>query len=786
MRLLFVLLNLFCALITFSQQKLQGVIADSVTKQALPFATVQASNKKASVLSDIHGRYSITIPGSVNGLLFSYTGHKTKSMVINQVLTRDTIFLAPSGTELAEVIVQPVQDKIRRIINAAVENKPRHNPELYDFYQCSVYYKMHADLLGLADDSDVFFRRDKYLLFSETYSRRLYKRPQQLQEIILASRFSGLQKTYFTNMITDVLPFHIYSSYINLNERDYINPIAAGWQQRYRFRLEDELTIDNDTVYVLSFAPKKGVAFNSLQGIVYINANGYAVSHIVASTGDTTADRQVQFEQIYTFINGRWFPKELNYDFTIKHFFSPEATMKWNGHSVIDSVSFNPLPPSAFDKAHPLKLSDSVDLYSEKAWALLRKDPITSKEQNTYHYLDSFVLVNKLERFITLAGRLSVGRLPVGKFDLDINRIIVSNDYEGTRLGLGLYTNDKISKFYSVGGWAGYGFNDNVWKYGASFTLYPNGKKETWLQASYQKNYGNPGEVVLHEDLQNNFSSWLLGKVDVLKEYALTANIRLGYWELRPAYKQGTEQPLYQNNFISNGKTFSSFHHKEASMGLRYAYGEKRFPVFDYYLPADTKYPITYLQAGAGNIQSAGYDANYIRTLAAITYTHHTNRWGVDHFRIDGGFIYATNNQELPQSYLLAGNGFNTNRVSFYASDGFISMKPYDFYTDRFAAFYYRHYFDKFLWDWKWSKPFIGLAHNLIYGTLNNENKRSNAGIRSFENGYHESGILLNQLLRFNVHFADIFFNGGVFYHWNVEKDWKTNSVWVIGVTAGL
>ena len=768
----------------FAQTVVRGIIADSTNRQPLSFASVQAVNSRKAVVSDINGHFSFTVPDSIKGIIISYSGYQKKLLLIREIQQGDTLFLNPSGTALEEIVIRPVQDKIKWIINAAIENKERHNPEFYDDYQCNVYYKMHADLKGLESDSDEFTSGDKYILLTESYSKRLYKRPQKLQEVVLASRFSGLKKTYFTNMVTDVLPFHVYNNYITLNEKDYINPIAAGWQQRYQFTLDDELIINADTVYTLSFKPK--AAFNSLQGIVYINSNGYAISHIAASTNDTAADRRIHFEQIYSFTGGRWFPKELNYDFTIKHMISREATLYWNGHSIIDNVTYTTLPSTAFDKAHPVILGDSVDLQTAEDWTAIRKETLSPKEQMTYQYIDSFVLTNKLEQLLTVMGRLAIGRLPVGKLDIDVNRLILSNDYEGTRLGAGLYTNDKISRFYSLGGWVGYGFNDKAWKYGGSLTIYPNGKKENWIDFGYQKNYGTPGEVILHEDLQNNFNSWLLGRVDLIEEYKLSANAQLGYWQVRPEARYENTRPLYGNNFKVAGKSISHFTDKELSIGFRYAYGEKKLPVFDYYEAAGTKYPIGYIKFSKGVIASEGYKAPYTRILAAVTYSHHTIRWGKDNFKVDGGFINSRDSQPVPQSYLLAGNGYNKEGLNYYSPGGFITMKPFDYYSDQYIAFYYKHDFDKFFWNTKWSKPFLTVAHNSIYGSLNNRNEGANAGIRSFGNSYHETGSLLNHLLRLNIHIADLFLNGGVFYHWNKEDNWKNNHTWAVGISAEL
>jgi len=53
------------------------------------------------------------------------------------------------------------------------------------------------------------FLANNHMIFSETYSKRNYRKPMQLQEDVIASRFSGLKKTYFTFLVTDILPFHV-------------------------------------------------------------------------------------------------------------------------------------------------------------------------------------------------------------------------------------------------------------------------------------------------------------------------------------------------------------------------------------------------------------------------------------------------------------------------------------------------------------------------------------------------------------------------------------------------
>ena len=235
------------------------------------------------------------------------------------------------------------------------------------------------------------------------------------------------------------------------------------------------------------------------------------------------------------------------------------------------------------------------------------------------------------------------------------------------------------------------------------------------------------------------------------------------------------------------GKNLTNFNVTEAGIGIKYAYGERRIPMFGYYMPYSTQFPIVYFRLDAGNINSGNYSADYVRPVAAITYAKHFNRWGNDRFQLESGAILTANHQSLSKSFLLAGKGFNNNVFNYYAWGGFLTMHPYDYFNDRYVSLFYRHDFDKFLWQTTFSKPFISLAYNGMYGGLSNENQLANKGTTAPNHGYHETGILLNQLLALNyLHVANIYINGGLFYHWAAPNDWNNNAVFVAGISMGF
>jgi hypothetical protein len=335
----------------------------------------------------------------------------------------------------------------------------------------------------------------------------------------------------------------------------------------------------------------------------------------------------------------------------------------------------------------------------------------------------------------------------------------------------------------------GYGTKDKRTKYGFSATGFAKGNKDNWLRIFYSDDYQNAGNIHIHTEIdKSGYRKWLLTTPDRVREYGATAHAQTGYWEIELDARKQKLASLYINNFEFGGKNYREFDVREASIGLRYAYGEKRAPVFGYYFPVATKHPIVYFRAGFGTIESGNdYSVKYVRALAAVTWRKHFNRWGNDIFRAEAGLIHSFNDKPFSRSFLLAAKGFRREGVNLYAAGGFLTMRPYDYYSDSYASFQYKHDFDKYLWQLKFSKPFVSIAHNLLYGGISKENKTANTGVAAPGRGYHESGILLNQILQKDFfHITYVYLNAGAFYHWTPSFNWNKNGVWLIGISAGF
>jgi hypothetical protein len=101
-----------------------------------------------------------------------------------------------------------------------------------------------------------------------------------------------------------------------------------------------------------------------------------------------------------------------------------------------------------------------------------------------------------------------------------------------------------------------------------------------------------------------------------------------------------------------------------------------------------------------------------------------------------------------------------------------MTIYPYEYYTDQFVMFIYRHDF-----DWKIyrldsrrallsSAPNICLQYNMLYGTLDDRAAHKLVAFSVPDNAYHEAGMLLNNIIRYrylNLYYLTL--NMGYFYH---------------------
>lgn len=772
--------------------RLSGRVTEARSGEGVPFATVKKPGTLEGTVADLDGFFSFTLqPGdsSILQLEASQYGYDRRTVSLRNLA--DSVFIRLSSNErsIDEVVVRPRYDKIRRIINQASRARSDHNPDRYPFYRANVYYKMiaDADFSVLATDSAQArearaFANGQHLIVSETYSRRIGRSPGQVQEDVLATRFSGLPNTALASFVTNVLPFHAASDFLVLNGRDYHSPLAGGWEGRYLVNLSEELQEGSDTIWVMSFRPRRDPA--GLRGRISIHSDGFAVSRLLAEARDTTLGHVLRIEQQYEQVEGRWFPKALNYVLDWRQKTSGITTpIYMRGTSRIDSVSFLDDRSLKIDKAHTVRVMPGAERTPEQTWARYRLETLGTKEARTYVFNDSLVEEMGLAKFIPYLDEITEGFFPIGPFDLDLKRLYAVNPYEKNRVGLGWQTNERISRSFTLGAWFGYGTQDKDWKYGAYGEVYAGKYQETVFRLQYDRDLRDPGRVNLHRDFDKNYlRQFLLQRVDMVEAVQLSARAKMGYLQAEVAGRMETIQPMYDYTFLGEKGSANSFEAREGILNLRYAFGEKSAPAFGKYYASGTKYPVLYGRLTTGQLTAAGDEVGYTQALAAVSWTGAINRIGRERVLLLAGQSWS--DAPLPLSKLFAGRGFRGDRTFFYVFGGLLTMRPYEYYSDRFASLHLRHDFLWKLYHHPHSTPSISLGYNGLIGTMENRSRHIGPAFSVPDNAYHEAGLLLNDIIRvkyFSVAYFSL--NGGYFYHITPGRfSHKDNGAFVVGL----
>jgi hypothetical protein len=290
--LLILLIATFCFNISYSQDFVQGKIIDSKTKKALAFVNIIFNgNPYFGTTTDIDGGFSFRSAINTGKLTCSYVGYEDLHLDLSTIKTKNQLLieLHPSQHVLQEVIVKAGENPANRIIRRVIANKNLNNPENIASFKYTSYNKEVYDLVPSdADDTDSLkyrlktFLKGGHMLFSESVTERKFIKPDINEEVVIASKVSGLKRPSFASIGSDIQPFSFYKDIITILDINYLNPIAKGSLKKYTFMIEDTLFQNKDTTYIISFKPQKKKNIEALTGLLYINTNKYAIQNVIA------------------------------------------------------------------------------------------------------------------------------------------------------------------------------------------------------------------------------------------------------------------------------------------------------------------------------------------------------------------------------------------------------------------------------------------------------------------------------------------------------------------------
>lgn len=783
----FYLILLFISIQAIGQVTVEGIVKDKKTKEPLAFVNILSNTGNKGVVTDIDGKFSIRLSEKECCLHLSYVGYEPLTYTIDYNKKTQKIFLSQKPYQLDEVVIFPGVNPAHRIIKNVVAQRNENDPEKMKAFTYTSYDKMvvtlDADSLMLKDSTELDsterlmrkFLNKSDLFLMETVTERKFMSPDLNQENVLATRVSGFKDPLIAFMISQIQSTSFYDELISIAGKKYVNPISKGSTSKYFFLLEDTTYSERgDSIFIISFRPKKNTNFEGMKGFLYINSYKWAVQNVKAQPPDDTTGIVIKIQQAYDLIDDHWFPVQLNTDIIFTNFSVSAAggkayTIIGKGRSYIKDINLNPDLRKRDFGYHEVEVEEDATKKHEKFWDEHRVDSLTEREQETYRLVDSIGKEVNFDRKASIAQTLLRGKIPIAFIDIDLDKLAHYNDYEGFYLGIGLHTNDRVSKLFKFGGFFGYGFRDKHSKYGGDFTINVHKRSESTLRIEGYNKAIASGSVSFFDDKTqeldpDNFYQFLIRSMNYTAGGELNYAFRLRFlrdfkWNVGMTVmrKEAFDNYYYSNPNIDNGAWQTTFHYTNFQLGFRFAFRERIVETTKGPISFGSKYPVVWFNYTKGISGFLNGTYNFDRFDLKVKGTKHFKYIGDFSFTLMAGIISGS----LPASDLY--NVPGTHRTfTIYAPNSFGTMRTDEFLSDRYVSLFLSHNFGSLIFHHPWFHPEFIIVTNIGFGKLKNTTGYHHMDYKTMEMGYYESGIVIRKLLDLN--FFDI--GGSILYRY--------------------
>ncbi|MBK3519129.1 DUF5686 and carboxypeptidase-like regulatory domain-containing protein [Carboxylicivirga marina] len=741
----------------------KGQVIDAQNKEPIAFANIVYS-QGAGTVTDIDGKFEIRTNVKVTQLSVSCLGYEPQIYLVNDLDGKNKILLKPQEYSLPTVDVLPVENPALIVMRQVVDKKDQHNPENYNPYSCILYHKMTLDFEwpnGLNEEEireikdSLGVNNDSYLFLFESVSEKKHWKKGVGKEKVISGRVSGLKDPILASFPAMLQPFSFYEQYIKLLGFSYLNPASKPGLSTYHFVLEDTYgSSDGDSIYYISYRPKKDKNFRGLTGAFHIDGKSKAIRTVSATTAGTENGMRLFVRQKYQAIsNGLWFPKQLESSLQFGGIGAARRLpfpMVGTGKSYVTAINTSPdISAKEFDN---VIMEDISSTKSSQEISAFRYEPLTARDSLTYHILDSIGRKNHLDALIKTQMSFVKGYLPMGKLQLDLSKLIDYNDYEGLKLGAGIYTSPSLSENFTTGGYYTYGFGDKASKYGAKLSVTPFAKKDSRIYLEYKDDVYATGTYEFMDGVKNlsseRFSRFLTETMDLSQGWATGVDFRfLKFFKAGVFYVNQDIAPQVAYKFMESDIVANGFSMQEAGIKLRWANKEMFISSPLGLISKGTSWPTVWFNASKGqwkDDETLGYSRIESRIHKQFNYANSMYTT----VRLEGGYMSG----DYPSTLLYSTLG-SYKSFTLLVPYTFGTMRMNEFAASEFAALYFSHGIPLSLNTDNRIKPEIVLSTNIALGNAPN-------GVSTFDKGYYESGIYLKNL------FSNFIFQYGLSVHY--------------------
>jgi hypothetical protein len=270
----------------YSNAQIKGTITDE-KGNPLPFVSVFEENTYNGTTSNEQGNYQLNIKSvGKNKIVFQLLGFKTQKIAIpaeKLPFTLDVKMFEESFS-LNEVVINQKNNPANAIIKSAIASKKENTEKTArfkaDFYSRGIFKLKNApkkifgqkigDMGGALDSTGTGI-----ISLSETFSKIIFEKPNNLKEVVTASKVSGNDKGYSYNTARSSF-YDFYDNNIKLGI-NLISPISDNAFSYYKFRLESTFIDENNQmINKIKVSPKRDNE-PVFEGYIYIVEDSWAI-----------------------------------------------------------------------------------------------------------------------------------------------------------------------------------------------------------------------------------------------------------------------------------------------------------------------------------------------------------------------------------------------------------------------------------------------------------------------------------------------------------------------------
>ena len=593
----------------------------------------------------------------------------------------------------------------------------------------------------------------------ETASEVLFKAPDHKLQNVLGTKIAGMRNPTFVYLVNSMQSVSFYDETVNITGTDYVNPISRGSKTHYFFNLESVSPIgQGDSLYIISFHPMRGSTFNGLRGTMSVNSNDWALQSVKASPNEQGGMFTATIQQLYQKVEGQWFPKQLNtnlkFSGVVANVDGTTLSMVAIGKSYLSDIEINPeLSKKQFSDIEIL-VNPDAGFQDEAFWDAHRIDSLTERIKSTYILVDSLTEGNDIfDRALGLTDKLmNESAIPLGPLNLDLDQVFNISGVRGLYFGLGLSTNERLSRRYSLYGFFGYWTRIKSFDYGGGIKMKLNRQKQMELDFQYSHKSDPIGEFggLLEKEggslfSLSNYKYQFYENIHARSDrFDVTYSTRFAR-HFKAFLNLSTNRKHYNDQFFlvpSDSITEGRF--TTAELKLRFAYNEKFISTPQGLRSLGTTAPIIWISYQHAFPDILGGQYQYDRVKMEASKYFYTHYLGVSKVVLQAG--YATESCPIMETFDILGT---YDRFGLYSPGSFSTMRLDEFFCDRFAALYLSHNFNGMLWktDSQWFKPELTIATNIGWGDMRRAEIYPNKNFETMEKGYFESGFVVDGIL---------------------------------------